>query len=281
MISQMKRAFCGGAAVLSLWSLDKKTGFLTLSHFTVKEFLMDEKLLVRQETRRYHLRGNNSHATMAKVSLTCICLDDFAEWGIGNKQSRADKHRQHLFLGTPLVCAVRGNFNVRSLKFLRRPNLKTIQMLLQAGAKGDSQVIMQELPPDYIPGGYFLDDFRSKITVTPMSLALDLIDTDLKQATKILAELLDANVAAKDKKFVPHLPILSSLSGSMLTLYRGHSDMPTELRAKLPSIAASRILKKTREEIGEDEEDWALTDKTAARLIELIDSSQIVFEFPF
>lgn len=57
--------------------------------------------------------------------------------------------------------------------------------------------------------------------------------------------------------------------------------MPTELRAKLPSLAAPKILKKMGGEIGEDEEDWALTDETAARLIELIDSDQIVFEFSF
>ncbi|KAH6670190.1 hypothetical protein B0J14DRAFT_657269 [Halenospora varia] len=81
------------------------------------------------------------------------------------------------------------------------------------------------------------------------------------------------------KALVPHLPILSSPYGSILTLYRGHSDMPTELRAKLPSLAALKILKKMGDEIGENEEDWALTDKTAARLIELIDTGQIAFKF--
>jgi hypothetical protein len=35
------------------------------------------------------------------------------------------------------------------------------------------------------------------------------------------------------------------------------------------------------DEIEENEEDWALMDKTAAGLIELIDTGQIVFKFFF
>jgi hypothetical protein len=67
--------------------------------------------------------------------------------------------------------------------------------------------------------------------------------------------------AAKDEKLDPQLPTLSSPSRSMLTLYRGHLDMPTELRVKLPFITAPEILGKMWDEIGEDEEDWVLTTR--------------------
>jgi hypothetical protein len=48
-----------------------------------------------------------------------------------------------------------------------------------------------------------------------------------------LQKIADAtNAAAKEEKLAPHLlPVLISPIGSMQTLYRGHTDMPTELAA--------------------------------------------------
>jgi hypothetical protein len=67
----------------------------------------------------------------------------------------------------------------------------------------------------------------------------------------------------------------------MLMLYRGHSDMPAELHAKHPSIAAHKTLDKMRDEMDEDEERWVLTDETAAQLTDLVNDGHIVFKFSF
>lgn len=55
--------------------------------------------------------------------------------------------------------------------------------------------------------------------------------------------------------------------------------MPTELRAASPSIDASPVLLQFRKEIREKEEDWALTDETATRVLGLIDTGQIQLVF--
>ncbi|KAF4618354.1 hypothetical protein G7Y89_g14949 [Cudoniella acicularis] len=102
-------------------------------------------------------------------------------------------------------------------------------------------------------------------------------------AGTFLQKIADATnaAAAKDEKLIRHLPLLVAPYGSMLTLYCGHSDMPTELHARLPSITAPETLKKLRREIRKNEKDGALTDETAARLIELIDGGQIALVFEF
>jgi hypothetical protein len=50
-------------------------------------------------------------------------------------------------------------------------------------------------------------------------------------------------------------------------LYRGHSDMPAKVRAASSSVDAGPVLLQFQKEIGKREEDWALTDTTATRLI--------------
>ncbi|CZR65240.1 uncharacterized protein PAC_15140 [Phialocephala subalpina] len=62
-------------------------------------------------------------------------------------------------------------------------------------------------------------------------------------------------------------------------LYRGHSDMPTELRAASPSVDARPTLLQFQKEIGEKKEDWALTDTTATRVLNLIEKGQIQLVF--
>jgi ankyrin repeat protein len=62
----------------SLVSKDKKTGFLALSHFTVKEFLMDEKLLAVPSLRHYYMNEDISNAILAKVCLTYLGFRDFS-----------------------------------------------------------------------------------------------------------------------------------------------------------------------------------------------------------
>jgi hypothetical protein len=84
----------------------------------------------------------------------------------------------------------------------------------------------------------------------------------------------DTNTEARrvlPAKFSPPLRFNNILD----SLYRGHSDMPTELRAASPSVDAGPALLQFEKEIGEKEEDWALTDTTATRVLNLINSGQI------
>lgn len=62
-------------------------------------------------------------------------------------------------------------------------------------------------------------------------------------------------------------------------LYRGHSDMPTELRAASPSVDAGLALRKFKRENEEKEEDWALTDAIATQVLSLIDKGHIRLVF--
>ena len=62
----------------SLVSKDEKTGVVALSHFTVKEFLMDEKLLDIPSLKRYYMDEKISNCILAKVCLTYLGFRDFS-----------------------------------------------------------------------------------------------------------------------------------------------------------------------------------------------------------
>ena len=99
---------------------------------------------------------------------------------------------------------------------------------------------------------------------------------------KFLAKLCNvANEAASRGGLPPRYQPWLGYEGAMLTLYRGHTDMPIELEARSPSTAGAKALEKMKEEIGEKMDQWALTDETAARLIELIDDGQIRIKVVF
>ena len=51
--------------------------------------------------------------------------------------------------------------------------------------------------------------------------------------------------------------------------------MLTELRAASPSVDAGPALLQFEKVIGEKEEDWALTDITATRVLNLVNSGQM------
>ena len=71
---------------------------LELSHFTVKEFLLDDRLLENPDLRRYHLKPETSHAILAKVCLTYITMDEFSSFEIGEPFALTKIHDRYPFL---------------------------------------------------------------------------------------------------------------------------------------------------------------------------------------
>ena len=61
-------------------------------------------------------------------------------------------------------------------------------------------------------------------------------------------------------------------------IYRGHADMPTELEAV--TTEGRRALEKFWNEIGENAEEWNLTDATAAWVLHMlfVNGIRLVFE---
>jgi hypothetical protein len=63
----------------SLVTKDERTGILALSHFTVKEFLMDKKLIESEHLCDYYLDYGDSNRILAKVCLTCLGFDSSSQ----------------------------------------------------------------------------------------------------------------------------------------------------------------------------------------------------------
>jgi hypothetical protein len=86
----------------SLVTQDKATGELTLSHFTVEEFLSDSKILDSESLRRFHMGVNDGfsqpepqsggpHSILAQVCLTYLHFEEFSSLGLKPwKQLRKD-----------------------------------------------------------------------------------------------------------------------------------------------------------------------------------------------
>jgi hypothetical protein len=94
-----------------------------------------------------------------------------------------------------------------------------------------------------------------------------------------------ATLSIKVKEFLAKFTKMDSSNLSddgvvfaMDCLYRGHSDMPLELSANYVSTVAPNAMKKLFKEMGEKYEDWALTDDTAALLVQLINDGHIVIK---
>ena len=77
----------------SLVTQDKATGELSLSHFTVEEFLSDSKILDSKSLRRFHMDVNDDfsqsepqsgepHSILAQVCLTYLHFEEFSSLGL-------------------------------------------------------------------------------------------------------------------------------------------------------------------------------------------------------
>jgi hypothetical protein len=77
----------------SLVTQDKATGELSLSHFTVEEFLSDSKILDSESLRRFHMDVNDDlsqpepqsgepHSILAQVCLTYLHFEEFSSLGL-------------------------------------------------------------------------------------------------------------------------------------------------------------------------------------------------------
>lgn len=64
----------------SLLTKDDKLNTITFSHFTVREFLADPKLLEFDELRDFYLDVNPSQVIATKVCLKYICMPEFSHW---------------------------------------------------------------------------------------------------------------------------------------------------------------------------------------------------------
>jgi lysyl-tRNA synthetase class I len=62
----------------SLVRKDELSGTLSLSHFTVEEFLEDDQLLETPELRYFHMKSDPSEHILAKVCLTYLNFDQFS-----------------------------------------------------------------------------------------------------------------------------------------------------------------------------------------------------------
>lgn len=86
----------------SLVSKDKD-GTVSLTHFTVKEFLMDKKLLEIPDLRRYCMQESPSNAIFAKIFITYLHFVRFSKWSLEIDRDEADEILQkHPVLG--LAC---------------------------------------------------------------------------------------------------------------------------------------------------------------------------------
>lgn len=82
----------------SLVLTDERTGILALSHFTVKDFLVDSGLLELRNLRRYHMDEFTSNAILAKVCLTYIYFKDFSHWHWRDSAAMEQKISKYPFL---------------------------------------------------------------------------------------------------------------------------------------------------------------------------------------
>lgn len=62
----------------SLVRRDELSGTLSLSHFTVEEFLEDDQLLETAELRYFHMKSDPSEPILAKVCLTYLNFEQFS-----------------------------------------------------------------------------------------------------------------------------------------------------------------------------------------------------------
>lgn len=102
----------------------------------------------------------------------------------------------------------------------------------------------------------------------------------MSAAVKALLSKIIDETNAEARRAIPSqsYPLLG-FNNVLDCLYRGHSDMPTELRAASPSVDAGPALLQFEKEIGEKEEHWALTDTTATRVLSLINAGHIKLIF--
>ncbi|KAH7391522.1 ankyrin repeat-containing domain protein [Cadophora sp. MPI-SDFR-AT-0126] len=80
--------------VSSLVTKNEQTGILSFSHFTVEEFLTDEKLLAIPELQDFYLNELDSERILAKVCLTFLQFPQFWHWDLRDSNSimnRADE----------------------------------------------------------------------------------------------------------------------------------------------------------------------------------------------
>jgi ankyrin repeat protein len=64
----------------SLITKDEKLNTLSFSHFTVREFLEDEKLLEIDDLRNFYLDWVDSQTIIAKVCLSYLCMPELSTW---------------------------------------------------------------------------------------------------------------------------------------------------------------------------------------------------------
>ncbi|KAK0118289.1 hypothetical protein ONS95_012585 [Cadophora gregata] len=82
----------------SLVTKNEQTGILSFSHFTVEEFLTDEKLLAIPELRDFYLNEPESQGIIAKVCLTYLQFPEFWHWDLRDSKSIIDKADELPFL---------------------------------------------------------------------------------------------------------------------------------------------------------------------------------------
>lgn len=82
----------------SLVSKDERTGTLALSHFTVKEFLVNSDLLQLPNLRRYHMDEGKANKALAKVCLSYIFVREFSGWQWRDSSAMQQKVSEHPFL---------------------------------------------------------------------------------------------------------------------------------------------------------------------------------------
>lgn len=127
----------------SLVSKDDRTGTIAFSHFTVKEFLTDEKLLETAGLRRYHMDPTDSERILVKACLTYLQFSEFVH--SHDRELTGEARKMYILtskLWVPFIQAQESNDEVfRLLQGLFHPYKSSAFMLwLNMFSRGDKTI---------------------------------------------------------------------------------------------------------------------------------------------
>lgn len=105
-------------------------------------------------------------------------------------------------------------------------------------------------------------------------------DVDHKVLSWAVLELLEyIRKETEDEGRKSHPVYSLSIREVVVSLYRGHTDMPVEIRCKTPSVAGYAIMRTLGAELGEDESEFDVKDATAIEVLRLLRDGQLVLAY--
>lgn len=85
--------------------------------------------------------------------------------------------------------------------------------------------------------------------------------------------------ATEDEARKSHPSYGLSIGEVIVSLYRGHTDMPVEIHVKLPSVAGEAIMRTLGGELGDNESQFNIKDTTATEVLRLLQDGQLILAF--